>query len=138
MRYPLLVIVPNPDGPAPYRALVLEDDPAKFPFGTYFFQNFSKRKVAAEMGDDRFVLEPAATHLVTSDQKALHLRLAVSEESEDGWRIIYDNFYPNWIERRSVIFTIDTMREGKLHLELRTLLENKAVWDSAVNPKKAE
>lgn len=136
VRFPLLVLIPTPSGPFSYRALVFDDDPAIFPFGAYLFQNFSGRKVAAEMSGNRFLLDPAGTHLVTSDQKALHLRMAVSEETAGGgWRIIYDNFYPNWIERRTVIFLVDTMREGKVHLELRTLLENQAVWDFAQKPK---
>jgi hypothetical protein len=138
VRYPLLVLVPTPSGPFLYRALVFDDDPASFPFGAYLFQNFSNRKVATDMSGNRFVLDPAGTHLVTSEQKALHLRMAVSEETADGgWRIIYDNFYPNWIERRTVIFLVDTIREGKVHLELRTLLENQAVWNAA-NPPAAK
>ena len=136
IKYPLLVLVPTPAGPLPYRAIIFDDDPAIFPFGAYLFQNFSSRKVAAEMSGNRFVLDPDATHLVTSDQKALQLRMAVSEAPADGsWRMIYDNFYPNWIERRTVIFLVDTVREGKVHLELRTLLENQAVWDAAQKNK---
>lgn len=139
VRHPLVLLLPDPGNTPPYRHVVFEDDPAKFPFGTYFFQNFSKHKVAAEMSGERFIVEPEnSQHLVSSDKEALHLRLAVSEESKDGWRMIFDSFYPNWKERRTVIFIYDTMRNGRSRIETRTLLESKAAWDEAIVAKKKD
>lgn len=139
IKYPLVLLIPNPGKEPPFRNVVFEDDPSKFPFGTYFFQNFSQRKVAAEMGGERFIVEPERSqHLVSSDAKALHLRLAVSEETKKGWKIVFDSFYPNWEERRTLIFLYDTERNGRLRMETRTLLENKAVWDQELHPENAQ
>lgn len=139
VKYPLILLLPDPGNTPPYRHVVFEDDPAKFPFGTYFFQNFSKHKVAAEMSGERFIVEPEnSQHLVSSDKDALHLRLAVSEESKDGWRMIFDSFYPNWKERRTVIFIYDAVRNGRNRMETRTLLESKASWDDATSTKTSD
>ena len=139
VKYPLVLLLPNPEKDPPFRNVVFEDDPAKFPFGTYFFQNFSKRKVAADMGGERFIVEPdRSQHLISSDAKALHLRLAVSKETEDGWQMVFDSFFPNWEERRTLIFLYDTVRNGRTRMETRTLLENKAVWDAAMKADKEE
>lgn len=138
VKYPMVLLLPNPANNPPFRSVVFDDDPAKFPFGTYFFQNFTKHKVAADMGGERFVVEPEhSQHLVSSDEKALHLRLAVYKEAEKGWKMIFDSFYPNWSERRTLIFIFDTVRNGRPRIETRTLLENQAVWDQAMNPREA-
>lgn len=80
-------------------------------------------------------MEPdRSQHLVSSDEKALHLRLAVSEETEKGWKMVFDSFYPNWGERHTLIFIFDTVRNGSNRIEIRTLLENQAVWDQAMKP----
>jgi hypothetical protein len=135
IKYPLIVLVPNPAGPLPYRGIVFDDDPENFPFGTYLFQNYSSRKIAAEMSGNRFLLESAASHLVTNAEESLHLRMAVSVEIHSKWKMIYDDYYPNWSSNRTVIFLVDELREGRVHVGIRTLLENQAVWDAAQKKK---
>jgi len=138
-KYPLILLLPNPDGNPPFRHVVFDDDPSGFPFGTYLFQNFSKHKVAADMGGERFVVEPdRSQHLVSSDEKALHLRLAVSEETGKGWKMIFDSFYPNWEDRRTLIFVFEGNKNGRPRMEVRTLLENEAVWNAAFQKEKDE
>ena len=131
-KYPLIFLMPNPGGEPAYRHVVFDDNPSKFPFGTYLFQNLSKHKVAAEMSGERFVVEPnRSQYLVSSEKNALHLRLAVSEETEKGWKLVYDSFFPNWKERRTLVFVYETVKNGRSRIEVRTLIENEAVWKAA-------
>lgn len=139
VKYPLVILLPNPEKVPPFLSVIFDDDPSKFPFGTYFFQNFTTHKVAADMGGERFIVEPERSqHLVSSDEKALHLRLAVSEETEKGWKMVFDSFYPNWGERRTMIFIYDTVRNGRSRVETRTLIENEAVWEEAMSPSEKD
>jgi|GEM_PF-5613936 len=136
IKHPLVLLLPVDGNPSLYRTVVFEDDPAKFPFGTYFFQNFSAHKVAADISGERFIVDPEKSqHLVSSDKKALHLQLAVFEDTNEGWRKIADSFYPNWKERRTVIFIYDSMRDGHSRMETRTLLESQAAWEYAIAAK---
>lgn len=130
IKYPLVVLAPNPAGPLPLRALVFEDDPEAFPFGSYLFINSSGQRVAASMGKNRFIIEPGQKNLVHNDERAYRLQLAVPK-GDAGWRKVYDNFFPNWDTGRTMVFMIDTPTENGSRVSLRTLIENKAVWDKS-------
>ncbi len=137
IQAPLIVLAPNPGGPQPFRALVLEDDPGKFPFGSYLLVNFSQKRVAASMGKHRFIIEPGQRNLVQNDERAFHLKMAVPRDQEEGWRMIYDTFFPNWDNVRTLVFMVDAPAGDASRVSLRTLLENKAVWDRDTAPRLA-
>jgi hypothetical protein len=132
VKYPLVLLVPNKGGPYPYRGIVFDEDPAVFPFKSYLFVSFSGTRVATSIGDDRFILEPLQTHLLTSERKNLNLRMAISLENGSDWRVIKDDFYPNWPGFRTVFFLIDSVKEGRPHIEIRSLYEAEASWNEAV------
>ena len=132
VKYPLVLLVPNKGGPYPYRGIVFDEDPTVFPFKSYLFVSFSGTRVATSVGDDRFILEPLQTHLLTSERKNLNLRMAISLENGSDWRIIKDDFYPNWPGFRTVFFLIDSVKEGRPHIEIRSLYEAEASWNEAV------
>ena len=107
-----------------------------FPLGHTCSRTSANTRSQPIWARERFVVEPDnSQHLVSSDKDALHLRLAVSEESKDGWNLIFDSFFPNWKERRTLIFIYDSVRNGRSHVETRPLLENQASWDEAVAKK---
>lgn len=139
IRHPLIILVPNPekDGP-PYKGMVFDDDPSVFPYPSYSFVNLSGKNVAISFGEEQFGLAPGKRKLLTSQAKTINLRLAVPKEGREGWSVIYDNFYPNWPEERTLMFIVDVKRKDRLYTEPRVLLENKAVWENAVSRKKEE
>ncbi len=134
VRFPLIILIPNPDGPSPpYRGIVFDDDPAAFPFPSYFLVNFTKQNVALSLGKQQFVMAPGKSKVITSKEKTLNLRMAVPKGgAPDQWTIIYDNFYPNWPEERCLLFVLDATRHGSPSLEVRSLLESEAVWKAAL------
>lgn len=135
IRYPLLLIAPNPDPGLPYRVLVLADDPEQFPFGSYIFFNMTPDRMAASMGKTQFVIESGRQQLISTDEKAYHIRLGRPKPSAAGWDIVYDDFFPNWKSRRTVVFMIQLPGDGTPKLGLRTLSENQKVWDDTVAKK---
>jgi hypothetical protein len=136
IKYPLVLLVPNKAGPYPYRGIVFDEDPTVFPFKSYLFVSFSATRVATSIGGDQFVLDPLQTHLLTSERKNLNLRMAISLENGSDWRIIKDDFYPNWPGFRTIFFLVDTVKEGRAHIEIRCLYEAQAGWEEALKPKK--
>ena len=134
VRFPLIILIPSPDGPSPpYRGIVFDDDPAKFPFPSYFTINFTKQKVALSIGGEQFVMAPGKSKVITSKEKTLNLRMAVQKANAPGqWTIIYDNFYPNWPDERCLLFILDANRHGSPSIEVRSLLESEPVWKAAL------
>jgi hypothetical protein len=131
IRYPLFLLVPNPSGPEPYRTVVFDDSPESFPFQSYFLVNYNSRRVAASIAESRIIIEPAQSHLVISKDQSLNLKLGVSLDENGGWKLVFNDYFPNWPELRTVVFIIDDIRTTHPKLVIRTLLENKAVWESA-------
>ena len=137
IRYPLLILVPNPDGDKPlYKGMMFDDDPSAFPFPSYSFINLCGSPVAISLGENQFGLEPGKRKLATSKEKTLNLRLAVQKAGSENWNVIYDNFYPNWPTERTLMFITDIKRNDRTYIEPRVLLENQGVWDRAKSPKK--
>jgi len=85
--------------------VVFEEDPAKFPFGSFRFQNFSPQNVAAEMGGETFVVKPGS-----------------------GGRLIKNR------RRRTVFFIFQTTENGTPRIQLRSLIESEAAWNAALDP----
>lgn len=135
IRYPLFILVPNPAGPEPYRAVVFDDSPEVFPFQSYFLVNYSQKRVAASIGQSRVLIEAGQSHLAVSKDKVLNFMLGVSLEENGGWKLIYDDFFPNWPDLRTVIFIVDDTRGTRPRLMIRSLLENRAVWDAEQKTK---
>jgi len=133
IRSPLFVLMPNPGGPEAYRAEVFDDSPEVFPFPSYFLVNYSQQRIAAAIGQSRVFIEPEQSHLVLSKDKTLNLKLGVSVEKNRGWKLVYDDYFPNWSDLRTVIFIVNDTTGTRPRLVIRTLLENRAVWDSDQN-----
>ncbi len=137
MRYPFLILIPNQEGKEPpYRIMVLDDDPSGFPYPSYNIVNFSSKPVAIAIGDKQFELDPGKRRLITSEQKTLNLRLAIPRNEEKDWKVVYDNFYPNWPEERTLMFVVDITKNGQSRTEPRVFLENKIIWQKALTPNK--
>ncbi len=139
IKTPLLILAANPDPEGtPYRALIVEDNPASFPFPSYKFISLSKSPVAIALNKQNFTLQPGKRQLATSEDKTLNLRIAVPREKTDGWRIVSDNFYPNWPQERTLVFLLDVTTNGSTRIEPRILLENKSVWERGASRKEEQ
>ena len=137
IKTPLLILAPNPDPQGtPYRALVVEDNPASFPFPSYNFISLCKTPVAIALNKQNFTLQPGKRQLATSEDKTLNLRIAVPRKKTDGWRVVSDNFYPNWPQERTLVFLLDVTKNGSTRIEPRILLENKSVWERGLRRDK--
>ncbi len=139
IKQPLILLVPAPEGTKPpFNAVVIEDHPSAIPFPSYYFVNFSPRNVAISLGKEQFEIAPGKRKLATSDLKTLNLRMAVKLEGTESWKIIYDDYYPNWPEERTIIFIMDVSEDERPRLEPRVILENKAVWGRSIRSNKEE
>lgn len=139
MKQPLILLVPAPEGTnPPFNSVVIEDHPSEFPFPSYYFVNFSPQNVAISLGENQFVIAPGKRKIVNSKLRTLNLQMAVQKETTDPWKIIYDDYYPNWAEERTIIFILDATRDERPRLEPRVLLENKATWESSVRREKED
>lgn len=139
VKRPLILLVPaeEPGAKPPFRAVVFEEDPAKFPFGSFMFQNFSPQNVAADMGGETFVVKPGSDgRVIKTPAEAHHLRLALEDRSNEDWRKIYDNFFPNYQNRRTVFFIFQTTENGTPRIQLRSLIESEAAWNAALDPER--
>jgi hypothetical protein len=56
--WPLIVISNHQTKPGTYQTMVLKDDLASFPSGSYAFSNFSNSQVGGILGTEKFVLSP--------------------------------------------------------------------------------
>lgn len=135
VKFPFLILVPNPDSEAtlPYRALIFDDDPKKFPFPSYQIFSLSKKPVAVAVNDLKFTLDPGKKRLVTSDDKTLNLQMAVPVEEGEGWRVIYDNYFPNWKTERTLVFLLDEEVNGRNAIKTRVYLENVGMWTRSIS-----
>ena len=135
IQHPLVILIPNAEGESPaFIAKVIEDDPASFPFPGYLFINLSESPITISIGkEDEFVLAAEEMKQLTSEQKAVNLRLSVQKQGSDRWNLIYDNFYPNWPTERTLFVIRETERNGRKYIEPAVLNENKGVWEGAAS-----
>ena len=137
VKYALVMLVPSAPGKEiPYEAVVFNEDPEKFPFGSFRFQNFSPRDVAADMSGERFVIKPGREgRMIRTPAKAHHLRLALEDNTDKEWRKIYDNFFPNYGGRRTLFIIFETMIDDRPRIQIKSLLESETSWQIAVKPR---
>ncbi|MEX2382480.1 MAG: hypothetical protein WD490_08855 [Opitutales bacterium] len=139
IQHALLILFPaGEDDPLPYRVLVMNDDPDSFPFPSYKLVNFSRQRAAVILGKQRIVLEPGQQKLTTSDEKTVNLLLAIPGRDGREWSLVYDNFFPNWAEERSLVFIVEDTRNGKSRVIPRVILENRRAWELAIETLKTD
>jgi len=81
VKRPLILQVPaeGPGAKTPFRAAVFEEYPAKFPFGSFMFQNFSPQNVTAEMGGETFVVKPGSEGRLIKNRRILTVSASPSK-----------------------------------------------------------
>ena len=93
--WPLILLSNNKEKPGAFTAIVLKDDLASFPSGTYAFSNFTSSVIDGQLGAESFHLAPGENTLIPGKPKNSATTLAATfyTISDSGKVPLYTN---NW------------------------------------------
>lgn len=123
--WPLIMIAKHQSKPGAYQTMVLKDDLASFPTGSFAFSNFSNVPVGGYLGTESFILKPGENILLNGRPKDNGTTLAALFFKSVGTRKepIYTN---NWAIRpamRTRVF-VRASPESPTGIVARRLIES--------------
>lgn len=129
IKNPFFLFLQNPSASGlPYKVVVVDDSLKSLPFRSYKFYSFVSDEIAVSVNQESFKLSPGADRLVTKNDDTLNIKVAIPSGKSEGWRVISDDFYPNWESERTVIFVSMSNHSGDVTMNARVFSEGESAW----------
>ncbi|MEX2382479.1 MAG: hypothetical protein WD490_08850 [Opitutales bacterium] len=110
----LTLLIPKADEEdTGYEVLVLEDSEKAFPFPSFLVVNLHRAHLSVQLSEKPVILAAKAVHLFETQANHYNLRLAVPGKRPGEWRTLYDNFFPNWKDKRNLVILREQLVDGK-------------------------